>query len=75
MKQVWVNALDLVGHGLDDPGCGMAHTGHGDARAEVDQLVAVHVDDHGTGAAVDVDGQHRAHPAGHRPGPALLEGA
>jgi hypothetical protein len=40
MKQVWVKSAICL-HRLDDPLVAVADTGHGDAGAEVDELVAV----------------------------------
>ena len=72
MKQVWENLADLLADGLDHGRGGVAHADHGDARAEVDQGVAVDVDQDGARRLVDVEGEHRAHAGGHgcRPSPA-----
>ena len=45
MKQVWVKRATWALDGVDDRRGGVAHADHGDARAEVDQGVAVDVDE------------------------------
>ncbi len=65
---------DLLLHGLDDARVGVAHGGHRDARAEVDQLVAVRVDEDAAGGLLDVDREPGAHARGDRRQLALVQG-
>lgn len=57
--------LDGLGHPPDHRGGGVADRGDGDARAEVDQLVAVGVHDDAAAGLDDVGRQDRADPIGH----------
>jgi hypothetical protein len=54
----------LLLHALDDPRRGAAHRGHCDARAEVDEVVAVDIDQDSSRSALDVHRQTRADPCG-----------
>ena len=56
---------DLGLHAFDHPRRGVADRGHGDARAEVDQLVVVDVEDDPAAGLLDVHRQRGADPAGH----------
>jgi hypothetical protein len=56
--------VDLRVHGLGHRGCRVADVRHGDAGAEVDELVAVHVDQQAVVGGVDVDRQRRADTGG-----------
>ena len=56
-----------------DSRVGVAGVDHGDARAEVDERVAVDVDQHATARLVDVHRQRAADPLGHRSHPALVD--
>ncbi len=56
---------DLVPDGLDHGRGGVPHADHGDARSEVDQRVAVDVDQDRPLGAIDVEREHRADPGGH----------
>ena len=49
----------------DDAGRAVAHRRHGDPRAEVDQRVAVHVDEHAAAGGADEHREDMADPAGH----------
>ena len=60
MKQVWVKRSTCSRTPLDDVRCGVAHPDHGDPRAEVDQRVAVDVDEHAAACALDEHRQDRA---------------
>ena len=55
---------DLLLHAADDRGRGVADRDHRDAGAEVDQRVAVDVDEHAAAGGVDEDRQRRADPVG-----------
>ena len=55
-------ARHLLGDPLDDPLRAVAHPGDRDAGAEIDQRVAVDVDDHATAGRGDEDRQHVAEP-------------
>src|SRR5690606_21201471 len=55
---------DLLLHRLPDLGIAVAHGGHRDARAEVDELVAVDIDEDAALASRDVGRQTRADPGG-----------
>ena len=57
MKQVWVKSPDLLADPLHHGGGAVAHRGHGDAGAEVDELVAVDVDEDAAPGALDVGGE------------------
>ena len=66
MKQVCVNSRDLLGDPAVDHGRALLPTdGHRDPGAEVDQRVAVDVDDHAAARGGDEDRQDVAEPAGH----------
>ena len=52
---------DLLCDGIDHRSGGVADADHGDAGAEVDQRVAIHVDQDGTLASLYVDRKDRAH--------------
>ena len=56
---------DLLLDGVDHGRRGVAHADHGDARPEVDQGVAVDVDEDGPLGALDVEREDRADPGGH----------
>jgi hypothetical protein len=56
----------LLPNRLDHGGCGVADVDHRDAGPEVDQRVAVDVDQHPTAAAGDEHWQHDAYPASDR---------
>ena len=64
----------LVGDGGGDGGVGGAHGGDRDTRPEVDEGVAVGVDDHATIGINGVDGRGRADPGGYRRATALGQG-
>jgi hypothetical protein len=55
---------DLVPDGVDHGGSGVAHADHGDSGAQVDQRIAVDVDEDGPLGPVDVEREDRAHPGG-----------
>ena len=63
-------ATHLVPHRLDNRRDGVPDAGHGDPRAQVDQGIAVDVDQDGALTAFDVHGQDRADTRGHGRGPA-----
>ena len=75
---VWLVARDheagvgelvrLFGELLDDLRCAVAHVDHGDAGPEVDEGVAVDIDDHPTAGPVCIDGDRGA-PVPRRPRP------
>ncbi len=52
---------DLVAHGLDNGIVGVTHRGHTNSSGEVDELVAIDIDDDRVMSAVDVDGECFAH--------------
>ena len=52
--------LDLLGDGDDDLGCGVAHAGDRDAGAEVDQRVAVDVEQDPAAGTLDEDSERGA---------------
>lgn len=56
---------DLLRHRVDDGGCAVADGGDGDARAEVDELVAVGVREHAATGRDDVDRQRHADTRRH----------
>ena len=64
MKQVWVKRRDLRLHRLDDARGGVADVDDGDSGAEVDQRVAVDVDDHAPAGTLDEDREGSAHATG-----------
>jgi len=53
------DVLQLSGGGFDHGGLGVTDRRHTDAGTEVDELVAVHVDEDRTVGFGDVDGQCR----------------
>jgi hypothetical protein len=57
MKHVCVKAGDLATHGFDEGRHGVTDAGNGDARAHVEELVSVDVDQDGALGAIDVDGE------------------
>jgi hypothetical protein len=65
---------DLVDDALHHRVGGVADVDHRDARPEVDERVAVDVDDHPTAGGLDEDGQCDAEAAGHAGGLAGEEG-
>ena len=48
---------DLFAHGVDEGRHGVTDGGHGDARAQIEELIAVDVDQDGAFGAIDVDGE------------------
>jgi len=50
-------------HGVDEFRHGVTDARHGDARAEVQDLIAVDVDENGALGTVDVDGESWVSPA------------
>ena len=74
MKQVWVKSAICAVTRVDDPLVAVADRGHGDAGAEVDELVAVDVATMPPAASLDVDRQADADAGGDRGGLARLEG-
>ena len=58
--------LDLGDDCLDDLGCRVANAGHGDARAEVDERVAVNVNHDAAASSDDGDGECDADASGDR---------
>ena len=69
MKQVWVKRADLLGDRRRHRRVGVADAGDRDAGAEVDQRVAVDVDDHAAAGGGRVDGH--GHPDAGRDGGGL----
>jgi hypothetical protein len=57
---------NLLGHPRGYPGGRVAHGDHGDPGPEVDQGVAVGIDDHAAARVGDEHRQYGADPAGHR---------
>ena len=66
MKQVCVNAVHLLVHAGDDAGRGVADRRDSDAAAEVDELVAVGVDQDPAAGVHHVHRQRRTDARGHR---------
>jgi hypothetical protein len=67
--------LDLLADRVDHRRGGIADAGDGDARAEVDELVAVDVDKQAVAALGDEHGERRGDAGGHRARAAGLQGA
>ncbi len=61
-----MNARHLVVHVAHDRRRGVADRHHGDARAQVDERVAVGVDDDASAGRLDEHRERRADPVGHR---------
>ena len=59
---------DLLGDVGHDALGRVADARHSDTRAEVDQRVAVDIDENTTAGLRDEDGQHHTHAAGDSPG-------
>ena len=57
---------DLVRNGVNDGWHGVSNGGHGDARTEVEQAVAVNVLEDGARGALDVDGEALGQPVAYR---------
>ena len=66
--------VDLLGDRVDDALVAVADGRHGDAGAEVDELVAVDVAQDAAGGLLDVDRQSGADAGGHRGELALAAG-
>ena len=64
MKQVWVKLRHLLAAPLRRPRARVADGGDRDARAEVDEGVAVDVDEHTAAGGFDEDREHVAHAFG-----------
>ena len=61
MKQVWVNRAACSATAATTAGAALPTEVDRDARAEVDQRVAVHVDEHAAAGPLDEDRQRGAH--------------
>ncbi len=66
-------ARDLAADGLDHVGHGVADRGDRDARAEVDEVVAVDVDEDRALGTIDVDGEPDGEAGGDRMDPPVVQ--
>ena len=64
---------DLILHAGYDLGIGVTHRCHGDSRAQVDQVVAIDINQDSASCSFNKDGQGGADSAGHSSGSALHE--
>jgi hypothetical protein len=65
--------VQLLGGGRDDGPVGVTDGGHADAAADVDEVIAVDVDQDRVVRALDVDGQHAVHAGRHDRAAALVD--